>query len=263
MIHRLYSGKKFWRYGSYAMLAAILVGYSVAPVFAETISDNNAPGRDASGATANTGTNIHTGRTADSYVEGEYGYVTISGTVSKILDSDRFVLDYGNGVTQVDCDDALHELLKKSDRKIKTGDKVTVSGKIDNEWFTKREILVSSILYIADDYILLYKIPVANTGAVIPAVVGVAKPSLFLDNQVALTGIVSKTNDNGSFTMLYKDGTIRVDDSGIKIPDDNRIASGDVVTVYGKIDNSFFQSQSITAETVEKIGLYSRESASR
>ncbi len=229
-----------------AMLATALIG---------------APGYDAVAETDNTGTNIATGRTAASYVEGMYGYVTLSGTVSKILDSDRFVLDYGNGVTQVDYDDALHDLFKKIDRKIKVGDKVTVTGKIDNSWFTKREILVSSILHIADDYTLLYKRPVAATGDEVPAIVGVAKPSLFLDGQVALTGIVSGGVYNGGFTLQYDDGAIQVDASSIKIPDNNRITKGDVVTVYGKVDDSFFKRRSITAETVEKIGVYSRESS--
>ena len=147
-------------------------------------------------------------------------------------------------------------LFEKSDHKIKAGDSVTVTGKIDNNWFTKHEILVSSILHITDNYILIYKRPSAEA----PAIVGVAKPSLFLDGQVALTGIVSGVAYEGNFTLRYEDGTIQVNASGIKIPDDTRIASGDVVTVYGKIDNSFFQDRAITAETVERIGVYSRVS---
>ncbi len=247
---------------SCAMLAAILMSYAAPNVFAETAPGNIDADR-AVKASANTGTNISTGRTADSYVEGKYGYVTLSGTVSKILDNDRFMLDYGNGVTQIDCDDALHDLLKRSPRKIKTGDKVTVSGKIDNNWFTKREILVSTIIHITDDYTLLYKRPEAAAGEKVPAVIiGVAKPSLFLDGQVALTGIVSGVANEESFTLRYENGTIQVNASGIKIPDNNRIARGNVVTVYGKIDNSFFKDRTITAETIEKIGLYSRVSAS-
>lgn len=243
--------RKVWRYAACTMLAAVLMGISIPDVFAETASNKGA---------ANTGTNIITGRTAASYIEGKYGYVTISGTVSKILDSDRFVLDYGNGVTQVDYDDALHELFRKIDRKIKVGDKVTVTGKLDNNWFAKREILISSIVHIADDYILLYKRPAA-AGEEVPAIVGVAKPSLFLNGQVALTGIVSGGIYNGSFTLRYEDGAIQVDASSIKIPDSNRIVKGDVVTVYGKIDNSFFKERAITAETVEKIGVYSRKAS--
>jgi len=203
----------------------------------------------------NTGTNVTTGRTADSYVEGWYGYVTLSGTVSKILDNDRFELDYGNGVTQIDCDDALHDLFQKSGHSIKVGDKVTVTGKVDNSWFTRHEILVSAILHITDNYILLYKRPSAG----IPAI-GVAKPSLFQGGQVALTGVVSGDAYNDNFALRYEDGMIQVNASGIKIPDSNRIVSGDVVTVYGKIDNSFFRDRIIKAETVEKIGLYSRAS---
>ncbi len=233
-----------------AVLAAASMSVSA---FAETDSNKTAP---------NTGTNINTGRTDASYIEGRYGYVTLSGTVSKILDNDRFELDYGNGVTQIDYDDALHALFKKIDRKIEAGDKVTVTGKIDNNWFAKREILVSSILHITDDYILLYKRPAA-AGDEVPVIIGVAKPSLFLDGQVALTGIVSGGAYNGGFTLRYEDGTIQVDASSIKIPSNNRIVSGDVVTVYGKIDNSFFENRSITAETVEKIGVYSRLLPSR
>ena len=236
------------RHVACVLLAAAMIGYPTSDVFAETSSSDAMP---------NTGTDIHTGRTAASYVEGRYGYVTLSGTVSRILDTDRFVLDYGNGMTQIDYDDALHELFKKIDRKIKAGDKVTVTGKIDRNWFAKREILVSSILHITDDCILLYKRPAA-AGVEMPMMVGVAKPSLFLDGEVALTGIVSGDAYRGSFTLRYEDGTIQVDASNIKIPDSNRIVNGDVVTVYGKIDNSFFKNRAISAQTVEKIGVYSR-----
>ncbi len=238
MIHCRQS-RKVWRYTSCIMLTVSLMSTSDLNAFAETIT--------------NAGTNITTGRTADSYVEGRYGYVTLSGTVSEILDGDQFELDYGNGVTQVDYDDALHDLFQKNGHKIKTGDKVTVTGKIDNSWFTKHEILVSSIIHISDDYIILYKRPSAEA----PAIAGAP---LFLDGQVALTGIVSGVAYDGSLTLHYEGGTIQVDASGIKIPDNNRIVSGDVVTVYGKIDNSFFESRAITAGKIEKIGLYSRES---
>lgn len=205
----------------------------------------------------NTGTDILTGRTEASYVKGRYGYVTLSGTVSRILDNDRFILDYGNGVTQVNYDDALHDLFKKTKRTIKTDDKVTVIGKIDNKWFTSREILASSIIYISDDYMLIYK-PPGVAGDELPAIVGTIDPSLLEDGRVALTGIVSGVAYKGSFTLRYEEGTIQVDAFGVKIPDTNQIVSGDVVTVYGKIDNSFFRSRTLTAETVEKIGIFSR-----
>lgn len=249
----LSSTPAIWRWVHCTLLVAALVGYPAPNVFAETGSNK---------ATANTGTNIHTGRTAASYVEGRYGYVTLSGTVSKILDDDRFELDYGNGMTQIDYDDALHDLFAKSGRRIKAGDKVTVTGKIDNSWFTKREILVSSIIHLTDDFILLYKRPAVAPGDEVPALVGVAKPSLFLDGQVALTGIVSGVAYKGSFALRYEDGTIQVNALDIKIPDNNRIDRGDVVTVYGKIDDSFFKDRAINAETVEKIGVYSRLSPS-
>ena len=240
--------EKVRRYAACAILASALMSYFVPDVLAETGADK---------ATPNTGTNITTGRTAASYVKGAYGYMTLSGTVSKVLDNDRFELNYGNGITQIDCDDALHDLFQKNGRRIKIGDKVTVTGKIDNKWFAKHEILVSSILHITDDYILLYR-RLGSAGGEVPAIVGAAKPSLFLDGQIALTGIVCGVAYEGSFTLCYEDGTIQVNASGIKIPDSNRIVSDDVVTVYGKIDSSFFKDRAINAETVEKIGIFSR-----
>jgi uncharacterized protein YdeI (BOF family) len=236
-----YRRRQAQRHIFYPMLAIALMSYPASNGFAETA------------------TNIRKERTAASYVKGKYGYVTLSGTVSKILDENRFELDYGNGITQIEYDDALRDLFKNIDRKIKAGDKVTVTGKLDNNWFTKREILVSSILHIADNYILLYKRPVAAAGDEVPAIVGVAEPSLFLDGQVALTGIVSRVEYKGSFILRYEEGAIQVNASSIKIPESNRITTGDVVTVYGKINNSFFKSRAIAAETIEKIGVYSRQ----
>jgi len=253
--------RRTWRYAACITLAVACVN-SIPDARGETGSHDTPTAPVAGNAAANTGTNINTGRTAASYVEGKYGYVTLSGIVSKILDKDRFELDYGNGVTQIDYDDALHDLYTKSDRKIKAGDKVTVTGKIDNAWFTKRQILVSSILHITDNYILLYKRHVSGAGDNVPAIVGAAKPALFLDGQVALTGVVSAVAYKGSFVLRYEDGVIQVNAAGIKIPGNNSISSGDVVTVYGKIDDYFFKYRIINAETVEKIGIYSRTSPS-
>ena len=234
-------------------LAAIMALSSASAAFAQK-STGGHPVNDA----PNTGTNANTGRTAESYEEGKYGYVTLSGTISKVLDNDRFLLDYKNGVTQVDCDDALHELLKKAGHRIKAGDKVTVTGKIDDHWFTKREILISSILHVTDDYVVLFKRRGTGVGDAVPAIVGVVKPALFLEGEVALTGIVSRVSYGGKFTLRYQDGTIEVDASHIRIPGSSQIVPGDIVTVYGKIDNSFFNNRAIDAETIEKIGVYSR-----
>jgi len=65
--------------------------------------------------------------------------------------------------------------------------------------------------------------------------------------------------NKGSFILRYEEGAIQVNASSIKIPDSNHIATGDVVTVYGKINNSFFKNKAIAAETIEKIGVYSRQ----
>lgn len=71
-------------------------------------------------------------------------YVTLSGTVGKIVDGDEFELRHGKGTIMVDTNDDWPNLFDNNAGQIlKTGDKVRVSGEVDDNLFTKKEMGLS------------------------------------------------------------------------------------------------------------------------
>ena len=75
------------------------------------------------------------------YMQPDSAWVTLSGTVTSVRD-DRFRLDYGEGVITVEMDD--WDWYDR-DRKVLTGDEVTVSGQIDDGLYERRTIEASSV----------------------------------------------------------------------------------------------------------------------
>jgi uncharacterized protein YdeI (BOF family) len=72
------------------------------------------------------------------------GMISLTGTVERVINNDEFDLSYGGGVIRVDTNDAWPNLFKRdantAARQLSVGDRVSVMGKIDNNFFTKREV---------------------------------------------------------------------------------------------------------------------------
>jgi hypothetical protein len=90
----------------------------------------------------------------------EKGSVTIAGTVSKITDSDEFDLSYDGGMIHVDTNDAWPNIFKKdannAAKQLMVGDHVVVMGKIDDNFFSKREIDAKSLRFEQGGQIFSY-----------------------------------------------------------------------------------------------------------
>lgn len=191
-------------------------------------------------------------------VYGKHGYVTISGTVADILDGDRFMLDYGNGKIQVDTNDAIRNWFKSNASfGIKKGDKVTVTGKLDNNWFTKKEIDAYSITHDTDNYTLGFNPNTATSTNMLPYP-DTARHSMFHRDRIGITGIVGDVKSKDRFILEYDGGAIEVEMDGFKLAPGDQLKVGDRITVYGKIADNFFEKHELEADSIEKVSYYHR-----
>lgn len=90
-----------------------------------------------------------------------------------------------------------------------------------------------------------------------PGIVG----RYFGEDNISLSGMASRVKNKDEFVLSFSGGTVRVDTSDSRIPDNDRIAVGDRVAVYGEIEKGLFNNRKPEAEAIEKIGTYSRASA--
>ena len=81
----------------------------------------------------------------DPYLKGDDSWITVSGTVETVS-PDRFILNYGEGLITVEMDDGDRDA---DAYKLISGDEVTVSGRIDDDFFERRSIEASSV-YVED-----------------------------------------------------------------------------------------------------------------
>src|SRR5688572_22201289 len=96
----------------------------------------------------NTGSNkaetANTLNTPDRNLMQDDAYVTLTGKVASVTENDAFQLDYGKGVIRVDTNDGRSNIFQGADANagnvLREGDQVTVTGRIDNNWFSEREI---------------------------------------------------------------------------------------------------------------------------
>jgi uncharacterized protein YdeI (BOF family) len=184
-------------------------------------------------------------------------YVTLSGTVGKVLSGDEFELNYGAGMIKVDTNDAWPELFQqdrdKAAYRVKTGDRVTVTGRVDKNWMTANEIEAETITYGSGAMTTTYRHPKMR-GTWFERNLDYFREG----GRMSLTGTVTEIKNDHEFILQYAGGTMQVDTDGIAIPSANRIAVGERVTVYGTYDKGLTERNEIQAEGIDRSDYYSR-----
>lgn len=183
------------------------------------------------------------------YLKADDTWISISGTVDAVT-ADSFVLDYGDGTVRVEMDDGdrdadAYKLLK--------GDKVTVSGRIDDDFFETTKIEASSV-FVENLGTTFYASAVDEESYVTldPSAV----PPLVISRTV-VRGIVSKVNDD-EFIIDTDSQLLRVDVSDMSFNplDDEgylKIDEGDRVKVIGEMDVNLFEGRELEADTIVKL----------
>jgi uncharacterized protein YdeI (BOF family) len=185
------------------------------------------------------------------YAQADDSWISLSGTVGQVR-QDTFELDFGERTITVEMDD--------SDRQAETyalrmGDKVTVNGLIDDDFFETSKIEASSVYveklgrhFFAS---VLDEEDFASVTYLAP-----------IDGGVAVHGLVTRvsgdefTIDNGLRSVRVDVGDMSydpLDDEGYQ-----KVEVGDVVRVQGRIDDDFLEAREVMASSIttlaEEIG---------
>ncbi len=180
------------------------------------------------------------------YTQPNNTWINISGTVKGVA-ADSFQLDFGAGMITVEMDDGDRDA---DGYKLLPGDKVTVSGMIDDDFFETTTIEASSV-YVQKLGTYFFASAVDEEDyffdATTPVVVA----------ETTVQGIVTDIDEN-EFKVDNSLRTVTIDVSSMPYnPLDDKgyqkIGTGDIVRVSGTIDDGFFTGREIVAESVIKL----------
>ena len=180
-------------------------------------------------------------------------HVTLSGTVGKIMDGDEFELRHKNGSIKVDTNDRWPNLFSQDASEIlKTGDKVRVSGVVDDNLFTKKEIDATRIAHDGMQYYRVYWLD--DDARDYDYVYWYDRNRDGED--IVISGTISRVTDDQEFMLNYTGGTIQVDADDISEAKTDWLAVGDQITVFGEIDDDWFEKREIDAERIVRVSYY-------
>lgn len=186
---------------------------------------------------------------ANPYLQPDDTWIQISGTVTGVS-ADRFVLDYGDGTVYVEMDDGDRDA---DGYKLVEGDKVTVSGMIDDDMFETTTIEAGSV-YVENIGTYFYSSTLDEDETYYAPV----HASVDTQNTI-VHGTVSSVDDAQEEFVINTGArmiTVEVDEMDYNPLDDEgyqQISTGDIVTVSGLPDYDFFEGQVFEAEHVTTV----------
>jgi uncharacterized protein YdeI (BOF family) len=179
----------------------------------------------------------------DPYMKADRTWISIDGTVEAVM-ADSFTLDYGGGLITVEMDDGDRDA---DAYKLMKGDKVTVSGMIDDDFFERTTIEAASV-YVENLGTYFYASPVDEEDTFVtywdPIVV----------SRTVVQGTVTEVNDE---EFVLDTGLRRINVEVEEMPynplDDEgyqKVEVGDRVSVTGTMDDDLFEGRELVAESV-------------
>lgn len=176
-------------------------------------------------------------------------FITLNGIVESVSPN-SFVLSYGEGEILVEMDDGDRDADAYS---LLEGDKVAVSGLIDDDVFEMKKIEASSV-YVDKIDTWFYASAVDEEDFDFISVTAIAdseEPILNLQGRVA-----EVSGDEFVLETGQRDVTVEVDQLPENPLDDEgylKLQAGDVVSVRGEIDNDFLEGRELVADSLIKI----------
>ena len=178
------------------------------------------------------------------YLQPDDTWISIDGEVEKVT-ADAFTLDYGQGAITVEMDDRDRDA---EAYKLLSGDKVTVTGFIDDDFYEVAKIEAASV-FVESLGTYFYASSVDEEDAIVtvhPVVV----------SETTLQGEITSVNEaEKQFTVNSGPVqlTVEVDEMEYDPLDESgyqQLAEGDVVSVTGKLDSELFEGRVFDAESV-------------
>ena len=169
-------------------------------------------------------------------------WISVTGIVASTTDS-AFRLDYGPGLITVEMDD--WDWYKEG-RSLLHGDRVTVVGRVDNDFYQKTPTLEASSVYVEDLNTYFYASNADEEGVVLS--------TPWFTTHMNFMGTVT-TVDGREFTLNTGTGQMKVDTSQMPYnPLDGegyqRIKKGDRVMVSGDLDYDVVEKKEIMADRI-------------
>jgi uncharacterized protein YdeI (BOF family) len=193
------------------------------------------------------GTSAGAAENPNPYLKPNNTWIRISGTVKSVT-ADSFTLDYGGGLITVEMDDGDRDA---DAYKLIAGDKVTVNGKIDDDFFQKTTIEASSV-YVEKLGTYFYASPADEEDV---EFVAITTPVVL--SSVTVRGTVTKVKDDEFVVDTgLRSLTVEVDEMPYNPLDDEgyqKIRVGDYVKVDGMVDYDLFEGRVLEADYVVKL----------
>lgn len=177
------------------------------------------------------------------YNQPDDSWINIEGEVTQVWE-DAFTLDYGSGTVTVEMDDGDRDA---DAYVLKAGDKVSVSGRIDDDLFEYTTIEAGRV-YVENLGTSFY----ASSADEEDWLVSIDPPLEISSTE--LRGTVASVGDD-SFELLVgtREVTVKTDEMPYDPLDDmgyQQIERGDFVHVKAHIESDFFEGHEIVAEHV-------------
>ena len=180
------------------------------------------------------------------YAHSNNTWITLSGEVETVA-PDSFLLNYGTGLVTVEMDDGDRDA---DGYKLMPGDKVTVNGMIDDDFFEKTTIEASSV-YVEKLGTYFFASAADEEDPYVDIVTPVVVSS------VTVQGLVTDVDDHEfKIDNVVRTVTVDVAEMTYNPLDDEgyqKIEVGDVVRARGMIDESFFGGSELVADSVIKL----------
>ncbi|PLW84291.1 hypothetical protein CWI75_02825 [Kineobactrum sediminis] len=181
------------------------------------------------------------------YLQPDDTWIEISGTVTSVT-PDSFMLDYGDGTITVEMDDGDRDA---DAYKLYEGDKVTVSGMVDDDLFETTTIEASSV-FVENLGTTFYASAVDEED---PMAVSYFAVPIVPSSGVLQGTVTSVDEDEEEFNLNtgLRMITVEVDEMPYNPLDDEgyqKINSGDQVRVTGTLDNDLFEGRVFEADYV-------------
>ncbi len=189
-------------------------------------------------------------------------YVTLSGKVAKFTDGDDFELVQKNGGTiMIDTNDDAYDMFGDKEAKdvLPLNSQVTVTGQVDDNLFTEKEIDATSIRFKGKEYLSTFvsdedKESMRNANATWANTTwSDADDKAFDDGKMRLTGTVVEVSDEDTFTLSYAKGNIEVDLNTDIEGEVAPVKVGDRVALYGEMDDNWFVDKHFEATSMTRI----------
>ncbi|MGB3209947.1 MAG: NirD/YgiW/YdeI family stress tolerance protein, partial [Desulforhopalus sp.] len=175
-------------------------------------------------------------------------WISVNGTVVSV-EPDSFVLDYGKDTITVEMDDGDRDA---DAYKLLSGDKVRVTGKVDDDLFEKRTIEASSV-YVEKLNTSFYVSAIDEEDIGLITVMPVNMPVMV--SETVVEGTITQIPEDDEFIISTGTGNLRVETEAMPYnPLDHegyqQLDIGDRVSVNGEMDYDFLEGREFVAKSI-------------